>query len=312
MSGKIVIQADNLCKNYGKLKAVNKLSLNVQEGEIYGFLGLNGAGKTTTIRMFLGMVRPGSGASYLNGKKVTSGNPELWNCVGSLVEIPYSYPDLTVRENLELFRRLRFLTDRKAVDNIIEILQLGPYQNVIAKNLSLGNVQRLGLAKALIHKPDILLLDEPANGLDPAGIAEIREMLHDLAFNHGTTIFISSHILGEISKFATRIGIIHEGILLHESYVNEIDTLRKRCLQVKTSDITGAKHLLELKGYKPVLSDTGIIEISGKDALSDPEDIATLLVYSGFPPSYLKIDEEDLEAFFLRVITMKGGQDERI
>lgn len=307
MSGKIVIQADNLCKNYGKLKAVNKVSLNVQEGEIYGFLGLNGAGKTTTIRMFLGMVRQSSGASYLNGKKVNSGNSELWNSVGSLVEIPYSYPDLTVRQNLELFRRLRFLTDRKTVDNIIEILKLGPYQNVIAKNLSLGNVQRLGLAKALIHKPEILLLDEPANGLDPAGKVEIREMLHDLAFNYGTTIFISSHILGEISKFATRIGIIHEGILLHESYVNEIDTLRKRCLQVKTSDINGSMHLLEQKGYQPVLSDSGIIEISGEEAISNPEYIATFLVQSGFPPSHLKIDEEDLEAFFLRVITMKGG-----
>jgi ABC-2 type transport system ATP-binding protein len=175
------------------------------------------------------------------------------------------------------------------------------------KSVIRADNQRLGLAKALIHKPEILLLDEPANGLDPAGIVEIRGMLHDLAFNHGTTIFISSHILGEISKFATRIGIIHEGILLHESYVNEIDTLRKRCLQVKTSDINGTKHLLELKGYQPVLSDTGIIEISGNEALSNPENIATFLVQSGFPPSHLKIDEEDLEAFFMRVIKMKGG-----
>jgi ABC-2 type transport system ATP-binding protein len=306
MPGDVVIQTENLSKNFGKLIAVNKVSLSVRRGEIYGFLGLNGAGKTTTIRMLLGLVRPGSGASYLNGKKVNYGNNDLWNCVGSLVEIPYSYPDLTVRENLELFRRLRFLTDRKTVDNIIETLKLGPYRNVIAKNLSLGNVQRLGLAKALMHKPDILLLDEPANGLDPAGIVEIREMLHDLAYENGTTIFISSHILGEISKFATRIGIIHEGFLLHESHASEIDMLRKRCLQVKTSDIEGTIKLLESKGYQPVLSDSGFIEVSGNEAISKPENIAILLVRSGFPPSHLKIEEEDLEAFFLRVINTKG------
>jgi ABC-2 type transport system ATP-binding protein len=307
MPESIVIRTENLCKNYGKLKAVNNVSLSIQKGEIYGFLGLNGAGKTTTIRLLLGMVRAGSGAAYLNGKKVNSGNNDLWNCVGSLVEIPYSYPDLTVRENLELFRRLRLLNDRKAVDNIIDRLQLGQYRTVLVKNLSLGNVQRLGLAKALIHKPDILLLDEPANGLDPAGIVEIREMLQNLARNYSTTIFISSHILGEISKFATRIGIIHEGILLHESYTSDIDTLRKRFLQVKTADLNGSKLLLELNGYQPVISDSGIIEISGEKAISNPEKIATLLVQSGFPPSYLKIDEEDLEEFFLRVINMKGG-----
>ena len=307
MTESIVIGTKKLCKNYGNLKAVDNLTLEVHRGEIYGFLGLNGAGKTTTIRMLLTMVRPSSGVFYLNGKKVFSGNNDLWNTIGSLVEIPYSYPDLTVRENLELFRRLRFLPDRKIVDDIIEKLQLGPYHNVKVKNLSLGNVQRLGLAKALIHKPDILLLDEPANGLDPAGIVEIREMLHDLALNNGTTIFISSHILGEISKLATRIGIIHEGKLLHESYAHEIDTLRKRCLQIKVTDPYGLKHVMELKGYKPVLSDTGLIEILDKEAISNPENIAILLVQSGFPPSYLKVEEEDLETFFMRVIKSKGG-----
>ncbi len=214
MAEKIVIRTEGLCKSYGKLRAVDKLSLNVRKGEIYGFLGLNGAGKTTTIRMLLGMIRPTSGTLYLNGEKIRPGIREIWNSVGYLVEIPYCYPDLTVKENLELFRRLRFLGDRGSVGKIIETLRLGPYQDIIARNLSLGNVQRLGLAKALLHEPDILLLDEPANGLDPAGIVEIRGMLHDLAFNKGTTIFISSHILGEISKFATRIGIIHEGLLI--------------------------------------------------------------------------------------------------
>jgi ABC-2 type transport system ATP-binding protein len=308
MSDNYIIKTENLSKHYGKLKAVNEVSLSVKRGEIYGFLGLNGAGKTTTIRMLLGMIKPDSGSAFLKGEKVKAGNTGLWKSVGYLVEIPYSYPDLTVVENLDLIRRLRFLKDRNCVKNIIEILKLEPYREVLAKNLSLGNAQRLGLAKALIHKPEILLLDEPANGLDPSGIVEIREMLCDLAFNYGTTIFISSHILGEISKFANRIGIIHDGLLIHESPANEIDTLRRRCLHIKTKDLKGTKEILEMNGYQPVISESGILEVTEEKALSNPESIASLLVLSGFPPSLLKTDEEDLEAFFMRVINTKGGK----
>lgn len=297
-----VIRTENISKHYGKLKAVDNVSINVQKGEIYGFLGLNGAGKTTTIRMLLGLVRPTAGASYLDGKKVNPGNPSMWENVGYLVEVPYSYPDLTVKENLEIIRRLRFLSDEKSVDQIIEKMKLGQYIDVIAKNLSLGNAQRLGLAKALIHNPDILILDEPANGLDPAGIVEIRELLKDLAVNKGVTIFISSHILGEISKFATRIGIIHEGKLLKESSVDELENIRKKCLLVKTYNISGAKEIIEKNGYSANLPENGILEVTGKDALSEPEKISILLVQSGFAPSQLKVEEEDLETFFLRVI----------
>jgi ABC-2 type transport system ATP-binding protein len=304
-----VIKTENLSKQYGKLKAVDCVSINVQKGEIYGFLGLNGAGKTTTIRMLLGLIAPSSGVSYLNGVKVSSGNSALWNKVGYLVEIPYSWPDLTVRENLEIIRRLRLIGDPKSVDQIIEKFNLGQYRDVIAGNLSLGNMQRLGLAKAMIHNPEILLLDEPANGLDPAGIVEIREMLSDLALNMGATIFISSHILGEISKFATRLGIIHNGKLLQESSVQEMETLRKRCLQLKAQDMNGAKKILESNGYISVLSEDGVLEIPGSDAISDPGKFASLLVKSGFPPTMLKVEEEDLETFFLRVIKMKGGPE---
>jgi ABC-2 type transport system ATP-binding protein len=213
------------------------MSLNVRKGEIYGFLGLNGAGKTTTIRMLLGMIRPTSGTAYINNKKISSDNTGLWRQVGSLVEVPYSYPELTVQENIEIFRRLHFIKDKKAIDNIIDKLQLRQYANRKAKNLSLGNNQRLGLAKALIHNPGILILDEPTNGLDPAGIYEIREMLCDLAINHGVTIFISSHILGEISKFATRIGIIHQGKLIHEIDSSQLEILCKKRLLVNAHDI---------------------------------------------------------------------------
>jgi ABC-2 type transport system ATP-binding protein len=303
-----VIRTELLSKNYGKLKAVDKVTINVQKGEIYGFLGLNGAGKTTTIRMLLGLIGPTSGEAYLNGVKVSPGNQGMWKDVGYLVEVPYSYPDLTVRENLEIFMRLRLIRDHKSIDRIIEMLKLGHYRDVVSKNLSLGNAQRLGLAKALIHEPDILLLDEPANGLDPEGIVEIREMLMNLALKRGVTILISSHILGEISKFATRLGIIHEGILLYESSVQEMENLRKHSLQVKTRDLSGAKNILEKNGYNLSLSEEGMIEINETEAILNPDRVATLLVNSGNPPTLLNAEEEDLETFFLRVIRMKGGE----
>ena len=150
--------------------------------------------------MLLGMIRPTSGEAYLYSQKASPKNHSLWNRVGYLVEIPYSYPDLTVRENLEMMRRLRSISDPRCVDSIIDRLRLGEYAERPARNLSLGNAQRLGLAKALIHNPEMLILDEPANGLDPEGIVEVREMLKDLAAGKGVTIFISSHILGEISQ----------------------------------------------------------------------------------------------------------------
>jgi ABC-2 type transport system ATP-binding protein len=301
-----IIQTENLSKQYGKLKAVDRVSISVQKGEIYGFLGLNGAGKTTTIRMLLGLINPTTGAAYLNGKKVNPGKPEMWKNVGYLVEVPYSYPDLTVSENLDIIRRLRFLEDHNAVKDIIELLKLGPYKDVLVKNLSLGNSQRLGLAKALIHHPDVLLLDEPANGLDPEGIVEIREMLMDLAHKRGVTVFISSHILGEISKLATRIGIINDGILVHESSVMEMELLRKNCLRVKANDLSGAKNTLIKNGYTLSFPNEEIIEINGPYATDNPDKIAILLVNSGYPPTLLAVEEEDLEAFFLRVIKMKG------
>jgi len=302
-----VIQTEKISKHYGKLKAVDNVSINVLKGEIYGFLGLNGAGKTTTIRMLLGMIGPTSGTAFLNGEKVSAGKPEMWRNTGYLVEVPYSYPDLTVTGNLDIIRRLRLINDIKSVDHVISLLKLDQYKDVKARNLSLGNSQRLGLAKALIHEPDILILDEPANGLDPAGIVEIRELRTGLAVNKGVTIFISSHILGEISKFATRIGIIHEGRLVHESSAHEMVNQRKISLQIKVHDPEMAKKRLEENNLAFNVTEEGIIEIHDQEAISNPEKIATLLVQYGIPPNLLKVEEEDLETFFLRIINLKGG-----
>ncbi|MGW8250923.1 MAG: ABC transporter ATP-binding protein, partial [Anaerolineales bacterium] len=166
---KPAIETHNLIKQYGRLTAVDRLSLNVETGEIYAFLGLNGAGKTTTIRMLLGMIRPTAGEARVLGERIHLGGYKPWQHVGYLVETPHAYPELSVRENLEAVRRLRPGLAASVVNEVIERLGLGEYTHRKAGKLSHGNQQRLGLAKALLHRPKLLLLDEPANGLDPAG-----------------------------------------------------------------------------------------------------------------------------------------------
>ncbi|MFA5015541.1 MAG: ABC transporter ATP-binding protein [Actinomycetota bacterium] len=302
-----IIRTDHLTKYYGKVHALNDASISIKKGEIYGFLGLNGAGKSTAILLLLGIIHPTAGASFLYGKKVSAGNNSLWKNVGYLLERQYSYPELTVSENLEIIRRLRNTSDKKSIDAIITRLKLNPYKEVRAKNLSLGNVQRLGLAKALLHNPDILILDEPVNGLDPAGIVEIRELLKDLASSHGVTIFISSHILGEISRLATRIGIIHQGRLIQEIDTNELENLCKKRLVLDTDNKKAARLKLLENGYSVSVSKEGLLEVKGDNAIKHPENIANILVYAGLPPKLLKVEEENLESYFLRAIGVIGG-----
>jgi ABC-2 type transport system ATP-binding protein len=301
-----IIKTEKLSKRYKDVLAVSEISLNVRKGEIYGFLGLNGAGKTTTIRMLLGMINPTQGKAFINGKKVHSGNTDLWKEIGYLVEIPYSYPDLTVRENLEIIRRMRYLKGRVGVDLIMDKLKLTQYENRKARHLSLGNAQRLGLAKALIHNPKILILDEPANGLDPAGIFEIRELLTELARDEGVTIFISSHILGEISRFSTRIGIIHNGTLIQEINTSQLEKLCNKQLHVNTSDNSKAKLILSQAGIQAIDTKDAMLVIDDEAVIRNPEVIATILVNNQLPPSLLSLVEEDLESYFLRMIGMKG------
>src|SRR5512135_1707626 len=242
------IETEDLGKHYGDVRAVEHLHLRVGEGEIYAFLGLNGAGKTTTIRMLLGMIKPTTGYAKVLQTRVRIGNREPWESVGYLVEIPHSYPELTVSENLEVARRLHPGTSREAVSRIIERMGLAAYAERRTGNLSQGNAQRLGLAKALLHNPKLLLLDEPANGLDPAGIVEIRELLLELTHEQGTTVFMSSHILAEVSRLAQRIGIIHKGHLLQELNIDELERNRKRRLLLRTRDVESAQRALRAAG----------------------------------------------------------------
>lgn len=302
-----VLETKNLSKCFGKFTAVDGVSLSVNRGEIYGFLGLNGAGKTTTIRMLLGMIRQSGGDSFILGKKVDAGQTALWNKIGYLVEIPYAYPELTVEENIDMFRRLRGISDKSAVDRTIDLFKLGTYRDKPARHLSLGNAQRLGLAKAMIHEPEILILDEPSNGLDPAGIVEIRELLLGLAAEKGVTVFISSHNLDEISRIASRIGIIHEGRLVQEVNASELDKLRRKRLAVNARDRDGAAAALKKAGYNFTPSEEGYLETSDDAAVKFPDKVSAMLAEAKFPPTLLSVVEEDLETYFLRIVENHGG-----
>jgi ABC-2 type transport system ATP-binding protein len=301
-----IIETENLGKRYGDVTAVEGLSLRVAEGEIYTFLGLNGAGKTTTIRMLLGMIKPSRGSATVLGKRVRLGSREPWAGVGYLVETPHAYSELTVRENLEVARRLHPNTDRKAVNQAIERLGLREYADRRAGVLSLGNVQRLGLAKALLHHPKLILLDEPANGLDPAGIVEIRELLLELTRQEGLTVFMSSHILAEVARLANRIGIIHAGRLLREMDESGLEHERRRRLLLRARDIETARKILSDAGYPGEILPGGSLALDQAAALAHPDEIASLLVQGGTPPTELLVEQEELEDYFLRLVGAKG------
>ena len=304
----LAIETEDLGKRYGDVNAVEHLSLRVAEGELYAFLGLNGAGKTTTIRMLLGMIKPTHGTATVLQTRVRLGSREPWASVGYLVEAPHCYPELTVYENLELARRLHPGTPGKDVGQLIERLALTEYAYRRAGNLSQGNAQRLGLAKALLHHPKLIFLDEPANGLDPAGIVEIRELLLELTHKQGVTVFMASHILAEVSRLAQRIGIIHQGHLLQELNIDELEHNRYRRLLLRTRDIEAARQVLTNSGFPTEIIQNGMIEIKNSASFERPDDIASLLVQAGVPPTHLIVEEEELEQYFLRLVGMDGGQ----
>jgi ABC-2 type transport system ATP-binding protein len=300
------IETLHLSKRYGRVLAVDGVSLRVERGEIYAFLGLNGAGKTTTIRMLLGMVKPTAGEARVLGLSVGVPGGKPWAAVGYLVETPHAYPELSVRENLDVVRRLRPGTPPQAVGRVIERLGLAAYADRRAGTLSLGNAQRLGLAKALMHEPELLLLDEPANGLDPAGIVEIRNLLNELARERGVTVFLSSHILGEVARLAHRIGIIHAGRLLQELDVAALERNRRRRLVLSTRANDAARRVLAAAGYAVEASADGLVRVQAAAAVERPDEVAALLVRAGHAPTLLYVEQEDLEHYFLRLVGAAG------
>jgi len=294
------IETHQLTKRFGDVLAVDSIDLRVGVGEIYGFLGLNGAGKTTTIRALLGMIRPSEGEVKVLGQAVGPNGRGPWAQVGHLVESPSAYPELTLRENLDMARRLHGKADVKLVDEVIERLTLGSYADRKAGTLSSGNLQRLGLARALLHGPELLILDEPANGLDPAGVIEIRELLRSLAHEKGVTVFMSSHILTEVDRLATRIGIIHQGKLIEELSAGDLERLRSQRLELRTRNLEAAQICLHSAGYKYEVKDDTLI-LNNPHAIEHPDDIAHILANAGTPPTYLAVVQQDLEEHFMQL-----------
>lgn len=305
-----MIKTVNLTKIYGGLKAVDNLNLSVKRGEILGFLGLNGAGKTTAIRMLLGLIKPTKGQCYLQGERIGAKSIEIWRDVGYIVETPFSYPELTVRENLAAVLALRGIKDKTRLDWILQKLRLQENANKKTKHLSLGNAQRLGIAKALIHRPKILLLDEPTNGLDPAGIVEVRQLLLELAKNSGVAVLVSSHQLDEIAKLTTNIAIIHRGKLIKKIDGEQLERQLIRTLILDGKDKEAMKAILTRAGYKVALAklaERTVLKLAAEAAVRSPDEIARLLVNGGQSPTLLWVEKENLETYFLRTLKEAEG-----
>lgn len=235
-----IIETKQLTKKYKGQLAVSNVNLHIKKGSIYGLLGRNGAGKTTLMKMLLGLTPPTSGTFTLFDQTLVGHEKQLYPRIGALIETPGFYPNLTGTENLEIFARLRNLNASHTVKNALETVGLPFRDKKLFREYSLGMKQRLGLANALLHQPQLLILDEPTNGLDPIGIAEIRDFLKTLCKDHGKTILVSSHILSEIDLLADDIGILDRGVLLEEC---SIKTLKEKNVNLENyfKTITGGK-----------------------------------------------------------------------
>lgn len=298
--GSAAISARGLSKSYGSVRAVVDVDLDVRRGEIYGFLGRNGAGKTTTIRMLLGLVSPSSGTISILGEPLRGRRESVLSKIGFLVESATAYPNLTVRENLEIQRMLT-RSPAARVGEVIELFKLGEYASRRAGRLSLGNRQRLSLARALLHSPEILILDEPSNALDPAGIVEVRALLRRLADEKGITIFMSSHLLDEVEQLADRVGIVHAGRLVEEVELSELRRSGRRAIEIDVDDVGRAEHVLRDELGLVGLFRAGGASLRVTDREARPAPIARALVAAGIGIERLLPMEEDLEQHFMRL-----------
>ncbi len=240
-----LIETKQLTKIYGEQTAVNSVNLHVKKGRIYGLLGRNGAGKTTIMKMILGLTPITSGEVDVFGQNIKGKEKRIYPRIGAIIETPGFYPNLTGTENLEIFAKLRGTAAPNAVKTALEVVGLPYKDKKLFSKYSLGMKQRLGIANAILHDPELLILDEPTNGLDPIGIAEVRNFIKDLSTEHGKTILISSHILSEIELLADDIGIIDHGILLEESSMDELQRKNSKYILLQVSEVSKALLILE-------------------------------------------------------------------
>lgn len=297
----IVLRTEHLTKTFGNKAAVNDVSMTIEKGDIYGFIGKNGAGKTTLMRLVLNLIFPTSGTIELFGEsKLTKANLSR---TGSLIEAPTLFLNCSARENLKRFAIL-YGADNNDIENVLKEVDLTDTGNKKAGKFSFGMKQRLGIAIALLGNPDFIILDEPVNGLDPEGMKEIRDLILRLNREKGTTFLISSHLIDELSKVVTKYGIIRDGVLVEEI---SAENLKKKCthtLKITVDNIDGAKALLSAAyGNDCVSVDGGTVVIS--DHNDESAEINKKLFESGFSVSGIEAAATDIESYF---IEMMGGE----
>ena len=296
-----VLRTHRLYKQYRGKTAVQDVSMNVRSGDIYGFLGQNGAGKTTTMRMIMGLIKPTSGSVELFGGDTSGGMAKTFQRIGSIIEYPGFYLNLTGAENLEIHRRFMEINDGTCIDESLQTVGLADVKNQRVKSYSLGMKQRLGLARALLHHPELLVLDEPTNGLDPAGIKEMRQLFISLAKQRGITFLISSHNLAEVEQLATRIGVIHQGCLIEELDLETIHEKTRTYLEIIVTDTGRAVAVIE----KDLNTTDYKIHTDGKihlyQHLDAPEKVNERLVSNSVGVKGLSLSGDNLEDYFLKL-----------
>lgn len=299
-----VIETNNLSKIYYKNKVVNSVDMHVEKGKIYGLLGKNGAGKTTTMCMLLNLTYPSEGDIFLFGKNVNNHSNEIYSNIGSIIETPGFYENLTAFENLKIISKIRGDFNSNNINSVLQMVNLDNDKSKKFKDFSLGMKQRLGIAAAIMHSPELLILDEPINGLDPFGIKEIRTLLKRLSHEFGITILISSHILSEIENIADVIGFMDNGILIDEISKEELYTRLDKFVEFEVSNIDLAVDIfkkLELKENKDYAVKGDMLCLYTHLNLRDKFN--ALFVKAGIDVKKVNLREENLEDFFTRFVS---------
>ncbi len=297
-----VIKTSNLTKIYGNQKSVDSLNMTVNQGEIYGFLGRNGAGKTTTIRMLLGLIKPTNGQIEIFGENFYKNQKEILRRIGSIVEVPGFYENLTGKENLLINAKIIGVHKKNAIEEALQIVGLQNETKKLVGQYSLGMKQRLGIARALLHHPELLILDEPTNGLDPISIKEMRRLIKSLAEERNITILISSHILSEIEQLVDRIGIIHKGKLLEEVTFDYLRKKNRKYIEFQVSNDNKATMLLEQRCniFDYEVHDEGNIRIYSH--FGQQAEINKLFVQNDIDVVKIAMSEDKLEDYFTRLV----------
>lgn len=301
-----VIKTEDLTKKYNSKAVVDRLNLHVPKGKIYALLGRNGAGKTTTMKMLLNLVQPTSGSIYLFNQNSSGFSKKNYYRIGSMVEAPAFYENLTAKENLEILAKLRGRHRKDTVAHALSVVNLDIESKKLFREYSLGMKQRLGLAAAIMHEPELLILDEPMNGLDPIGIHETRKYLLQLCKEKGTTIFISSHILTEIEQLADVVGVVNQGELLEETSLQELYRHNRRYAEFKVSDVKKAAVILERKFH---ISDYTIVSSHSLrlyEKLDSRAGINSSFVREGIMVADVSISAGKLEDYFAELVGGDG------